>query len=117
MLYIRAGTRTIKTMGDYKMTIKIVMLKHTKGKWEVKGRYITVYNKRICLVDPSWEKFSEELEANARLIASAPDMLEWLIMYFKANIKCFGCYDQDNLTKLIEQATGLTIDEVIKEYK
>ncbi len=58
------------------------MTKHTQGPWLVEGR--TVY----ALNDDGYNRFSalvqdahtprDELEANARLIASAPELLEAL---------------------------------------
>lgn len=58
------------------------MTKHTQGPWLVEGR--TVY----ALNDDGYNRFSalvqdahtpgDELEANARLIAAAPDLLEAL---------------------------------------
>lgn len=44
----------------------------------------------------------------------APEMLEWLIKYYRANIYAFGCYNQEVLTNLIEKATGKLIEKVIK---
>ena len=53
-------------------------------------------------------------EANARLIAAAPEMLDWLIKYYIGNIRAFGCYDQKNLEHIIESATRMSIEEVVK---
>lgn len=58
--------------------------KHTKGKWEVKGEYknelYAIFDKdsnmehkmRIAVIDGA----SDEQRANAKLIASAPDLLK-----------------------------------------
>ena len=60
------------------------MSKHTKGKWEVEicGETLATYivtkdNENIAQL--SWTVFGadrEEIDANARLIASAPELLE-----------------------------------------
>jgi hypothetical protein len=68
------------------------MPKHTSGTWEARGTmvvtppYAEVHRliqdrevpfdcKRICLADPSHYIPQDEAEANARLIAAAPDLL------------------------------------------
>ena len=59
-------------------------MKHTQGTWKARGRNVWSDNGRfICVVPISGAKVSEiceieEAEANARLIASAPAMLEAL---------------------------------------
>jgi hypothetical protein len=60
--------------------------KHTTGQWKYSG--LTIYahkvtetqdsRKIIALIDPKRGEPSEENEANAKLIASAPDLLETL---------------------------------------
>jgi len=54
-------------------------MKHTKGKWEVAGQdpdiYIESGLKTLCKL---WGR-GEEQEANAELIAAAPDLLEALL--------------------------------------
>ena len=59
-------------------------MKHTKGKWEVdeiRGCKVVVCGSMVIasdLFDENEEPSIEELDANANLIASAPDMLEAL---------------------------------------
>jgi hypothetical protein len=71
------------------------MSKHTKGPWEVVGN--TVYalhesfgrkrNRFWATVysDPSADELKEEAEANARLIAAAPELLEALKWYVETD--------------------------------
>ena len=59
-------------------------MKHTKGKWEVdeiRGCKVVVCGSMVIasdLFDENEEPSIEELDANANLIASAPEMLEML---------------------------------------
>jgi hypothetical protein len=65
------------------------MTKHTPGPWLVEGR--TVY----ALNDDGYNRFSalvqdahtpgDELEANARLIAAAPELLEFALLFLERN--------------------------------
>jgi hypothetical protein len=50
----------------------------------------------------------KEIEANAHLIAAAPEMLDYLIFHKQ------GGYDGERLINIIEKATGLKIEDVIK---
>ena len=56
------------------------MKNHTKGKWEFNGRDIIVGQnigqQRICTLVEHRDEYRAEDEANARLIAAAPDLLE-----------------------------------------
>jgi hypothetical protein len=75
----------------------------------------------LCIVStgPSrWEK-KYPMEANARLISCAPEMLDALIIKSRCKKciqyphychKCCEVYSKD----LIEKATGMNIDEVLK---
>ena len=107
-------------------------LKHTPGPWEIEGTF--VYSLQDCewLGNPSKEnRFDlniqgfkcpqEEKEANARLVAAAPEMLEALI-----NVKKYGCSGYIDGSKsdiefwfkidmAIKKATGLTIEEMLNE--
>ena len=63
------------------------MSKFTPGKWMVDGAGVSVFDEReeatLFIVDNvySWVNRDAEAEANARLIAAAPEMYE-LLSYF-----------------------------------
>lgn len=95
--------------------------KHTKGKWKITEKinggiykyiYVVCDNRRICEIK---NPFSDESEANAKLIASAPDLLEACMeakaMYEAQGINeltsCFriGGYQYDRLLNAINKAT------------
>ena len=55
--------------------------KHTPGPWEIKGSYIMAG--KVCTASPhgpvgTYDDVNEEHQANARLIAAAPDLLATL---------------------------------------
>ena len=105
------------------------MLKHTKGQWKI--------------VEPGWEEGScdistdewsafaevviytengygelepsEEGRANAKLIASAPDMLDAILFYIKKENDgdIYNKEIYDKYVAIIEKATGLDIDSVL----
>jgi len=56
------------------------MSNFTPGPWEKKGNTIFGNGRRICdlliLYDGDWQPWAEEQEANARLIATAPELYE-----------------------------------------
>ena len=112
-------------------------LKHTPGKWESHGTMriadpecIQVFPHRtggsfeieaITIVvryghDDDVYIASVDCEANARLIAAAPDMLEALIEYMAWGAKTQSDRDvlEDGFKRVIESATGLPIEEVLK---
>ena len=79
------------------------MSKHTKGKWEVEicGEALATYivtkdNENIAQL--SWTVFGadrEEIDANARLIASAPELLEACKRFIKNSACQNGCKEND----------------------
>ena len=100
---------------------KMNNLKHTPGPWMViecdddaewlRLPYFYVQNENLDIAEihDCDDMSLAEAEANARLIAAAPEMLESLI-------NC--CMDEnwsaEDVYKIIEKATGLSIEEVLK---
>ena len=92
-------------------------MKHTKGKWEVKqadSKTVVVCGSMVIasdLYDENESPSIEEIDANANLIASAPDMLKALngiLGYFSEyeedyseKLECF-----ENARKVIAKAEG-----------
>lgn len=96
-------------------------LKHTPGPWESGIKYIP-YEYDFCYVRiPNGTTISIspalENEANARLIAAAPEMLDALIYFVKrvreGSIRSQKTYHM--YIDIIEKATGMTIEEVLKD--
>ena len=92
-------------------------MKHTKGKWEVdeiRGCKVVVCGSMVIasdLFDENEEPSIEELDANANLIASAPDMLEVLkkcSKYFINPLNMMGQEDEimEQIIKAIIKAEG-----------
>ena len=94
---------------------------HTPGPWSytILGPYrnnMAVLDIEInygkdgeCIADTVYE------EANARLIASSPLMLEGLIMSYNL-LKTWGIGNQVLIGGIIEKATGMTIDDALAAY-
>lgn len=105
-------------------------LQHTPGPWKydddpLRMRIHSEFDHDIVchMVGNSASSMIQKREiknANARLIAAAPDMLEVLIEFCKVNctecnIVCgTHCALYDSKT-VIERATGLSIEEVLSE--
>jgi len=110
-------------------------LKHTPGKWvimpeEVGRDYIRIRGSALGkkykianvlhagdIFNNLYEKETEEVRANARLIAAAPDMLDVLIVEMKNNFILpveNRIFNLDKIKQSIESATGLSIEEVLK---
>jgi hypothetical protein len=107
-------------------------LKHTPGKWECNYKLRTAINageKHIAMVNffndgsDSRSVCGDEHEANARLIAAAPEMLDHIIEdatdelsndYWVNKPFVEWKMARSRLVKIIESATGLPIDEVLK---
>jgi hypothetical protein len=60
-----------------------------------------------------WNRGKDTTEANARLLAAAPEMLEALIEQYKWLYSKPYYQTAELLKLLIEKATGLTIEEVL----
>lgn len=88
-------------------------LKHTPAPWVlVKSPKTNWYDLRI--VEAGWSFggiYGENAEANARLIAAAPEMLNRLLSCY---ISSKSLLEKEALKDTIEKATGLKIEEVIK---
>ncbi len=111
-------------------------LKHSKGPWVVvsdwEGDYIVVdqNDENVAVASGYAGTLSISLnEDNARLIAAAPEMLNYLIEmsrsvkeicrgcdYYSSINDCDkeNCYQSDH-KKIVEKATGMTIEEVLKD--
>mgnify|MGYP003148248213 CR=1 FL=1 len=97
-------------------------MKHTKGKWEVdeiRGCKVVVCGSMVIasdLFDENEEPSIEELDANANLIASAPELLEEIkdvqkwILDFRNNVSIENAIKISNrsirITELITKAEG-----------
>jgi hypothetical protein len=93
---------------------------HTPGPWKVYARteflhHIGIKTEHIDPISVAYGS-NKEGEANARLIAAAPEMLEALIeeCFTCGGIceinKCDNCHRKD----LLESATGKPIEEILK---
>jgi len=108
-------------------------MKHTKGPWKLQlngnGSYRIGLDHLFDIVichRSEWNSRVEESEANGRLIAAAPELLEAAIRYYKSFsvdgglcTQCFwlatdGCKNKEcgkyDLKLLIEQTTGEEIE-------
>jgi hypothetical protein len=105
-------------------------LQHTPGPWNYKmditekGFDVSSEKEIIASRYPAgWSEYDKiEMEANARLIASAPKMLDHIIEDATDELsndywvhKPFSEWKcaRSRLVKIIERATGLTIEEVL----
>lgn len=102
-------------------------LEHTPGPWIMDTKLRTSIDsgeKHIAMVNcykgASGYMRQEEHDANARLIAAAPDMLEVLVEFCRSNCgdqfctvyKCGGCFLLP-AKAAVEKATGKKIEEVL----
>jgi hypothetical protein len=113
-------------------TGEIFKLKHTPGPWTcfVKHKYkewhvgLPRHGYHLDLFPNGFPGTDmEEIEANARLVSSAPEMLEALIEQYKQicnvcnyNLSCDinPCPRKKKLQAIIEKATGQKIEEILK---
>ena len=92
-------------------------LKHTPGPWKISKLDRTVIspcNNEFDIAD-TWkhDRGKTKAQANARLIAAAPDMLELLIAsYLQLNPDGWQ-WLRDDIKTTIERATGLSIEEIL----
>ena len=103
-------------------------LKHTPGPWSYTILGPHRNNKEVLAIEINYGKDGECIadtvyeEADARLIAAAPDMLDTLIAQYRGichvcaeGCSCDGmCAGKEVLRTVIEKATGLKIEEIIK---
>lgn len=101
-------------------------LKHTPGPWKsfYKIKYdewhVAIPDRKSNMLWPLFKDgvpgdFIEEREANARLIASAPEMLNLFFELFN-DLECWREIQYDyrlKIVKVIEKATGMIIEDVI----
>jgi hypothetical protein len=92
--------------------------KHTPGRWIAVGGWVEIDNDDvpdICTCTPSDfghradERKWSEVEANSRLIAAAPELLEALrdLMHWQVtNVECWSNPAYDNAHRAIAKATG-----------
>jgi hypothetical protein len=110
--------------------------KHTPGPWEYDSQphhiRIESENTIICYIigDSVSSRLNSQniIDANATLIAAAPEMLDALIAQYRYNQwKCTHCMEDEinckklkcvinNAKNIIQRATGMTIDDAIKAY-
>ena len=90
-------------------------LKHTPGPWNEKGIYVILRyaDKHDMDIEISDETMPWSRE-DAKLIAAAPEMLEALMETYKVLKNKHLYATSEILRNIIEKATGLKIEEVIK---
>lgn len=102
-------------------------LKHTPGPWVI-GSWgihtphlikafdilIEDANEDAGIAHVQRRYTKEQTEANARLVAAAPEMLESLIEVYKAIYTGETYIDDDRMQNIIEKATGMSIEEILK---
>lgn len=83
---------------------------HTSGTWHAKDGqiYPTETGKTLALI-PYFDKDSEEMEANARLIAAAPELLGALVMAYS-----FMVTDPKHQGRVILETLKTAIDKATK---
>ena len=89
-------------------------MKHTKGPWIYEQTESTC-NKLDLIIKSQKESIGwvySDNEANARLISCAPEMLDSLIFEAGLDTGDSGAYQR--LKNIIEKATGMKIEEVLK---
>lgn len=105
-------------------------LQHTPGPWDKDYNGTIGHIKTLCKPDVHTKTIikyrynmceeiltEEEIEANARLIAAAPEMLEALIWFVRRvrNGEVHSKRTYARYVEIIEKATGMSIEEVLSE--
>lgn len=82
--------------------------KHTEGDWEIAPNKLTVFVNNIIVADcdttDEYHSTKSEMEANAKLIAAAPDLLEAL-----NELLCLKNHE-DNAGQYIADSGGCSVD-------
>ena len=83
-------------------------MKHTQGKWEVEsaGKILAIAtSEQLIAIIENKNTDNKEAIANAKLIASAPEMLEALIKINNAGLGGYGMDVVNAVKNAIKQAT------------
>lgn len=81
--------------------------KFTKGEWEFDrtiDRVVDASGDTICATGDSWNSYKNS-DANAALIAAAPEMYE-MLESIAASMECFHGVDTDSIFNLLAKARG-----------
>ena len=103
-------------------------LQHTPGPWAIDyhgtiGHIKTLHNPEEHTKTVIKYRYNlceeilteEEIQANARLIVAAPEMLEVLINVYGLYLEYDICWDNRPIKQVIEKATGMSIEEVLSQ--
>jgi hypothetical protein len=106
----------------------MIKFKHTPGKWKAVKGFVGVVLKWFLKMNDESDGILIGNEADTRLIAAAPEMLEALIKYYYTTISTYRqflsaagernisiAHIENELKELIERATGLPIEEVLND--
>lgn len=91
------------------------MLKSTPAPWKVKGNKITYYDRKLkhelTLAEVTGADLSEEYTANARLMASAPNLLQALIYILGTEHTTDGRPLPDDIRDMARIAVNVAVGE------
>jgi len=83
---------------------------HTKGEWHSKeGQIYPIETGKTLAIIPYFDKDNQEHEANSRLIAAAPELLEALVMAYS-----FMVTDPKHQGRVILETLKAAIDKATK---
>ena len=97
-------------------------LQHTPGPWKIgninndSGTIICLDEKKPITTTIAFLAFQDninQLQANACLIATAPEMLETLLYTWKWHCGAFQASLKKRYQEIIERATGRNIEEIL----